>query len=194
MKNIFLFILILLPLESLAQDIIVLKNDSKIKCNVTEVSQTAVNYTKIEEQRPTYTVLTSNVSYIQFNSGRIDSLNEYRMLNDEKLINLAESDSLDAYSMGLSDGFKSYDAGSLQGATAITTFLLPPVGLATTIVSSGIPPRVDHLMQKNYSNKYYKKGFQDGSMLKKRKKAWKGFGTGFGVLIGVAVILGLSAG
>jgi len=194
MKNIFLFILLILSLESVSQDIIVLKNDSKIKCNVTEVSQTAVSYTKIEEKRPTYTVLTSSVSYIRFESGRVDSLKEYRGLNDEKLINLAGSDSLDAYSMGLSDGFKSYNAGSLQGATAITTFLLPPLGLATTIVSSGIPPKVDHLMQKNYSNKYYKKGFQDGSLLKKRKKAWKGFGTGFGVLLGVVVILGLSAG
>jgi len=184
-----LIILLLIPLKIFSQDIIVLKNDSKIKCIVKKVSEKEVSYTKIEERTPIYSVLTSSVSYIQFNSGRIDSLQEYRGLNDNKFKNLEVSDSLVAYSKGKSDGFRYYEANSLRNATAITTFLLPPIGLATTIVSSGIPPKADHLIQKEYSNEYYRRGFKDGALIKKRKKAWNGFGTGFGALIGFTFVL-----
>ncbi|WKK87305.2 hypothetical protein QYS48_11290 [Marivirga arenosa] len=180
--------------ESLSQDTIFLKDSSEINCSIKEIKEGSLIYTRNDEISPLYELMISKVLYVEFESGRLDSLNAYRIVEQFVVENYNEADSKKAYLSGFQDGFKIYNGRSVKMATSITTFILPPLGLATTVITAGIPPNANLLIQNESPSNSYINGFQAGTILKKRKKAWQGFGLGLGITIGLSLSIALVVG
>ncbi|MEP0369268.1 MAG: hypothetical protein ABJN36_00150 [Cyclobacteriaceae bacterium] len=81
-------------------------------------------------------------------------------------------------------------------ATGVTTFMLVPAGLGTTVLICSRPVKESKIPAKYFQNKdeFFIQGFQNEALKRKRKAAWVGSGVGFGVFITLVVALAISQG
>lgn len=172
-----------------AQDTLVLKNNIHIPAYIISLNADDIEYAKNKKLRPVYFLKTSKVSFIKREDGTLDYLEEYNYHFHEPT---ELTDSTKAYALGVEDAILNYNAQNVKTGTAISTVLFPPAGLVTTVLTSAIPPK-NPALHVNVSNEYYQKGYTDGAIVKKRRKAWGGFGLGMGILVGLSVILATTA-
>jgi hypothetical protein len=176
---------------TVAQDSMVLLDSSIVEGYIESINEKEITYAKKQGKRALYSLSTRKVAYILFADGSRDNLSEFGVILEKPRTEIP-SDTIQAYVLGRADGFKNYDQKGVKAWTAVTTFLLPPVGLATAISTSATPPS-DALVKVTSQNIHYRDGYLDGAILKKRKRAWGGFGLGFGILLGAAVILSVGS-
>ncbi len=191
MKHFVLVFLVFLSFTCISQDTIYLTDSTTIECTVETIGAELIKYTKNFQSKPIYTISTAEVQYIKFENGTIDYLKEFR--NNINPIFQAPKDSTESYILGMRAGFDNFNSRPVKLGTTLTTFVFPPAGLATTVIASGIPPKIGYYYNSEYSNnEFYQDGYRDGALLKKRKEAWRGFGLGMGILLGVSILLSVT--
>ncbi|GAA0891367.1 hypothetical protein GCM10009122_10460 [Fulvivirga kasyanovii] len=173
-----------------AQDTLVLKNNIYIPAYIIHLNADVVEYAKTKKLKPTYSIKTSKISFIKHQDGTIDYLQEFH--NNFNALNIDLTDSIKAYSLGVDEAIMNYNAQNVKTGTTISTVLFPPAGLVTTVLTSAIPPK-NPALHVNIKNEHFEKGYIQGAIVKKRRKAWGGFGLGMGILIGLSAVLSVAA-
>ncbi|PVY39949.1 hypothetical protein [Pontibacter virosus] len=186
------------------QDLIVKKSGDELIGKIVKVGEDTIHYRMLsEETGPMRFVLRSDVASMQFATQPSQrQLSQLPHSNDEYASTSAIPEgatSSRAYTMeelmyqGRYDALLYYKGQGPLWGTAGTTFLLPPVGLVTGIITAAVPPNVDNLFHPNYQlmkEPVYREAFKKQAHKRKIGKAAAGFGIGFGSLIALALMLG----
>ncbi|SIQ71016.1 hypothetical protein SAMN05421545_1158 [Pontibacter lucknowensis] len=187
-----------------SQDLIVKKNGEEVVGKIVKVGEDTIHYRMLSEEKgPLRFVLRNDVSSMQFATQPSQrQLNQLPQSNDEYATASAIPTGTGAsrnYTpeelmyQGRHDALMYYKGQGPLWGTAGATFLLPPVGLVTGIVTAAVPPNVDNLFHPNYQlmkEPVYREAFKKQAHKRKVGKAATGFGIGFGSLIALALMLG----
>ncbi|OFX71034.1 MAG: hypothetical protein A2X12_05725 [Bacteroidetes bacterium GWE2_29_8] len=207
MRKTFIIISIIFVLVTslVAQDFITTKNGEEIKAKVLEITQTEVKYKRFENiDGPIYTVNKSDLLIIKYANGDIEKMKQLNtnITNNENTpsnlnvnyslnLNAKENDN-NLCKNAISDSYILYN-GKNSGAfwTGFATFMIGPIlGLIPAIACSSTPPKY-HNLQIPYNkldNHDYVYCYKNNAQKIKKKKIWKGYGTGCAVLLGFLII------
>jgi hypothetical protein len=187
MKKIFLLLSMLsLTSISFSQDTIFLVNHDTIRCKVSNVSSSKVDYA-IVDAKPirTYTVYKSDVAVIKYESGFTKVINPY--INKQK----AKADTSQTESMSDEyrndcvkaklDADKYYKAPGPSGLTFIVSFLTGGiVGLIPAVAFSQTPPKEQSLFIPGKSSKSneYVSCYKERAFKSKKRIVWTSYWLG----------------
>jgi hypothetical protein len=198
----------LLALAGYSQDLIIKKNGEEVVAKVLKVNEDTIHYRMLSDQQGLlHFVLRKDVSHLQLSTAP----------SQKELNQLPQGLPVDEYAMASTDRMSgrptsSYRADELvyqarhdaimyykgQGplwGTAGATFLFPPAGLVTGVITAAVPPNIDATYHPNYQlmrEPTYRQAFQKQAHKRKVGKAATGFGIGMGALITLVLLLGAS--
>ncbi|MCP2043124.1 hypothetical protein [Pontibacter sp. HSC-36F09] len=186
-----------------SQDLIVKKSGEELIGKIVKVGEDTIHYRMLSEEKgPMRFVLRGDVASMQFaTQPSQQQLSQLPQSNDE----YASASAIPAGAsasrtytqeelmyQGRHDALLYYKGQGPLWGTAGATFLLPPVGLVTGIITAAVPPNVDNMFHPNYQlmkEPVYRESFKKQAQ-RKVGKAAAGFGIGFGSLIALALMLG----
>lgn len=193
MKKLLLITLvsILKTFSCYSQDLITKKNGEDVKAKIIEVATLEIKYKKFDNLTgPIFTLLKSDVLLVRYENGTKDIFNDEKKTESTVVATNIETD---LFSQGQRDANLYYKGYKGAGTgTLLTTMLASPlIGLIPAIAcSSSSPdsanlnfPNSDLMKKPDYYNGYTQQAFSI-----KKKKTWKNFGIGTGVIL-VAVLL-----
>ncbi|SIT88398.1 hypothetical protein [Pontibacter indicus] len=192
-----------------SQDLIVKKSGEELIGKIVKVGEDTIHYRMLSEEKgPLRFVLRGDVASMQFAtqpSSQQRQLSQLPQTTDEYASNTtavpATAGTPRTYTQeelmyqGRHDALLYYKGQGPLWGTAGATFLFPPVGLVTGIVTAAVPPSVDNMFHPNYQlmkEPVYRDAFKKQAHKRKVGKAAAGFGIGFGSLIALALMLGAS--
>jgi hypothetical protein len=194
MKNLLLIIsFCLIKVICYSQDTIIAIPHDTISCVVHEINDEEIKYKPFDFQDgPLRTILKTSVYIIQYQNGKIDTINSSYSKRVPQAETPVSNRTKDYYVRGFEDAKKNYDGYEGAGTiTLVTTVLFWPAGLVPAIICSSVPPKEKNM---NYPSKAplkkddYLEGYKNGAKKKKQGKVWMNFGIGIGVNV-VAIIL-----
>jgi hypothetical protein len=176
-----------------AQDTIVLKNQTRVLCRVTQIYSARVEYLKTDD--------TARKQYFSYPKGDVNAIyyaNGKRIQFAENALSVSSADSAKTadqqYQTGFQEGYQYYQPNTerLVGASVI---LLPFIALPGCIYYSfkKVTEKdvLNYRFQKNTSTDY-RSGYLAGASKRRRVAAWSTFGgiVGAGTAIGLLYALG----
>ncbi|WP_299706680.1 hypothetical protein [uncultured Pontibacter sp.] len=201
--------LMLIALVGHSQDLIVKKNGEEVVGKIMKVGVDTVHYRMLSDtQGPLRFVLRSDVASMQLATDpsqrqvgqlpQVDSgAHEYAVASAGRTgstpLNASMTEEL--ILKGRQDALMYYKGQGPLWGTAGATFLFPPAGLVTGIITAAVPPNVDDMFHPNYQlmkEPAYRDAFKKQAHKRKVGKSAAGFGIGFGALIALALMLGAS--
>jgi len=177
-----------MPLFSLAQDVIILKDGSEIKAKVTEVGVDEIKYRKAESG-PIYITRKKEINSITYADGT----------NEVITVVKSDKDTIpNAYMLGVSDADKYYNCNNCGsfGVGASAVLLGPMFGLIPTVMVSSTPPSSVNLVirkKEMMNNQEYMKGYREEAYRIKKSRVWTAYGTGIAIEFAAFLILLFSA-
>jgi hypothetical protein len=175
-----------------AQDTIVLRNQTRVICRVTQVYSARVEYLKTEDtaRKQYFSYPKGDVSAIYYANGKRIQLAENALLSSADSAKTAEQQ----YQTGFQEGYQYYQPNT-ERAVGASVILLPFIALPGCIYYSfkKVNERdiLNHRFQKN-TNPDYRSGYLAGASKRRRVAAWSTFGgiVGAGTAIGLLYALG----
>lgn len=175
-----------------AQDTIVLRNQTRVICRVTQVYSARVEYLKTEDtaRKQYFSYPKGDVSAIYYANGKRIQLAENALLSSADSAKTAEQQ----YQTGFQEGYQNYQPNT-ERAVGASVILLPFIALPGCIYYSfkKVNERdiLNHRFQKN-TNPDYRSGYLAGASKRRRVAAWSTFGgiVGAGTAIGLLYALG----
>jgi hypothetical protein len=189
MKKLTLTMLTLIIAFSLcfSQDLITKKSGEDIQAKISEVNQTDIRYTKLDNPNgPTFTILKSDILLVRYANGTKDIFNEEN--NPEVTVS-----SVDLFRDGQTDADKYYRGYKGSGTGTLLSGLLvsPLLALIPAIACSSADPKDNNLDYPNSElmkkSEYYN-GYTQKAKKIKQHKVWTNWGIALGVNV-VAVLL-----
>lgn len=187
-----------------SQDLIVKKSGEEVIGKIVKVGEDTIHYRMLSEEKgPMRFVLRNDVASMQLATDPSQrQLNQLPQGSDEYAT--ASATTAGAAPMrsgtaeelmfqGRQDAMLYYKGQGPFWGTAGATFLFPPAGLLTGIITAATPPNIDNLFHPNYQmmkDPVYRESFRKQAHKRKVGKAAAGFGIGFGSLIALALMLG----
>jgi len=175
-----------------SQDLIIKVNNDTVAAKVLEVGA-EIRYKEFDFQNgPTYVILKSEVAVIQYENGKVDSLNKINT-TDKKENVLSGTTTVDMFARGSKDAtryYKGYNGAST--GTLITSLISPILGLIPAIACASSDPQMNRL---NYPDKQlmnyrdYEYGYRDRAKKIKRSKVWTNWGIGLGVNVVLFILI-----
>lgn len=201
--------LMLIALVGHSQDLIVKKNGEEVVGKIMKVGADTIHYRMLSEEKgPLRFVLRSDVASMQLATDpgqrQIDQLpqgnaatDEYAVASSGRTAGMPLNSSMteELAFQGRQDALMYYKGQGPFWGTAGATFLFPPAGLVTGIVTAATPPNVDNLFHPNFQlmkEPVYREAFKKQAHKRKVGKAAAGFGVGFGTLVAIFLMLGAS--
>lgn len=185
-KIIFLLSMLSLTSISFSQDTIFLVNHDTIRCKVSNVSSSKVDYAVVDAKPiRTYTVYKSDVAVIKYESGFTKVINPY--------INRQQSKSDTSQTESMSEEYRNdcvkakldadnyYKAPGPSGLTFIVSFLTGGiVGLIPAVAFSQTPPKEQNLVipAKSSKSNEYISCYKDRAFKSKKRKVWTSYWLG----------------
>ncbi len=167
-----------------SQDLIIKTNQDTILSKVLEVAD-EIRYKEFNfENGPTYVILKTDVAFIKYENGRIDTLSTLNVINpapktDGNIVGL------DMYTRGSKDATRYYNGykGAATG-TLIVSLISPLFGLIPAALCASSEPQTERLnfpdtKLLNYSE--YEYGYRERAKKMKKSKVWTNWGIGLGV-------------
>ncbi|MEK0420473.1 MAG: hypothetical protein RLZZ161_324 [Bacteroidota bacterium] len=191
MKNAY-YIISILCLGTLniakSQDTIVLKNQSRVVCRVTQIYSARIEYLKPDDtaRKQYYSYLKSDVKEILYANGeRVQIANKAVSASTNDTTKTAEEN----YRQGFQDGYQYYRPVTerIVGASVI---LVPFVSLPGCIYYSFTKVKEREVLSYRYqknTNADYRNGYLAGASRRRRVAAWSNFGG----VVGTAAVLGI---
>lgn len=176
-----------------AQDTIVLRNQTRVICRVTQVYSARVEYLKTDDstRKQYFSYPKGDVSAICYANGKRIQLAENALsVSSEDSVKTAEQQ----YRIGFLEGYQYYQPNT-ERAVGASVILLPFIALPGCIYYSfkKVNERdvLNHRFQKN-TNPDYRSGYLAGASKRRRVAAWSTFGgiVGAGTAIGLLYALG----
>jgi len=175
-----------------AQDTIVLRNQTRVICRVTQVYSARVEYLKTDDtaRKQYFSYPKGDVSAIYYANGKRIQLAENALLSSADSAKTAEQQ----YQTGFQEGYQNYQPNT-ERAVGASVILLPFIALPGCIYYSfkKVNERdiLNHRFQKN-TNPDYRSGYLAGASKRRRVAAWSTFGgiVGAGTAIGLLYTLG----
>jgi len=175
-----------------AQDTIVLRNQTRVICRVTQVYSARVEYLKTDDtaRKQYFSYPKGDVSAIYYANGKRIQLAENALLSSADSAKTAEQQ----YQTGFQEGYQNYQPNT-ERAVGASVILLPFIALPGCIYYSfkKVNERdiLNHRFQKN-TNPDYRSGYLAGASKRRRVAAWSTFGgvVGAGIAIGLLYTLG----
>jgi len=175
-----------------AQDTIVLRNQTRVICRVTQVYSARVEYLKTDDtaRKQYFSYPKGDVSAIYYANGKRIQLAENALLSSADSAKTAEQQ----YQTGFQEGYQYYQPNT-ERAVGASVILLPFIALPGCIYYSfkKVNERdiLNHRFQKN-TNPDYRSGYLAGASKRRRVAAWSTFGgiVGAGTAIGLLYTLG----
>ncbi len=175
-----------------AQDTIVLRNQTRVICRVTQVYSARVEYLKTDDtaRKQYFSYPKGDVSAIYYANGKRIQLAENALLSSADSAKTAEQQ----YQTGFQEGYQYYQP-TTERAVGASVILLPFIALPGCIYYSfkKVNERdiLNHRFQKN-TNPDYRSGYLAGASKRRRVAAWSTFGgvVGAGTAIGLLYTLG----
>ena len=175
-----------------AQDTIVLRNQTRVICRVTQVYSARVEYLKTDDtaRKQYFSYPKGDVSAIYYANGKRIQLAENALLLSADSAKTAEQQ----YQTGFQEGYQYYQPNT-ERAVGASVILLPFIALPGCIYYSfkKVNERdiLNHRFQKN-TNPDYRSGYLAGASKRRRVAAWSTFGgiVGAGTAIGLLYALG----
>lgn len=194
----------LTAIYSHGQDLIVKKSGEEVIGKIVKVGDDTIHYRMLSEEKgPLRFVLRGDVASMQLATtpvqhqlGQLPQADEYATASTG-VAGAAPTKALNANELmyqGRHDAMLYYKGQGPLWGTAGATFLFPPIGLVTGIVTAATPPNVDNLFHPNHQlmkEPAYYESFKKQAHKRKVGKAAAGFGIGFGSLIALALMLGV---
>jgi hypothetical protein len=175
-----LFAFSLLYTASYSQDTIVQKNGAHIASKVLEISKYEVKFKKFDNiEGPAYDIPKSDVIYIRYQNGAVDSFNVADPNVNLKYTHQVKSE---MYLKGEHDG-KTYYKNYKPAATWTLALTIPlnAFGIFPAVAFSGTPPRKENLGYPDETlmkDPEYYTGYIAGAKDKKGSKVMKNFAIG----------------
>ena len=175
-----------------AQDTIVLRNQTRVICRVTQVYSARVEYLKTDDtaRKQYFSYPKGDVSAIYYANGKRIQLAENALLSSADSAKTAEQQ----YQTGFQEGYQYYQPNT-ERAVGASVILLPFIALPGCIYYSfkKVNERdiLNHRFQKN-TNPDYRSGYLAGASKRRRVAAWSTFGgvVGAGAAIGLLYSMG----
>lgn len=175
-----------------AQDTIVLRNQTRVICRVTQVYSARVEYLKTDDtaRKQYFSYPKGDVSAIYYANGKRIQLAENALLSSADSAKTAEQQ----YQTGFQEGYQYYQP-TTERAVGASVILLPFIALPGCIYYSfkKVNERdiLNHRFQKN-TNPDYRSGYLAGASKRRRVAAWSTFGgvVGAGAAIGLLYSMG----
>lgn len=175
-----------------SQDTIVLKNNTRLICRVTQIYSARVEYLKTDDtaRKQYFSYPKGDVSAIYYANGKRIQLAENALLSSADSAKTAEQQ----YQTGFQEGYQYYQPHT-ERVVGASVFLLPFVALPGCIYYSfkKVNERdiLNHRFQKN-TNPDYRSGYLAGASKRRRVAAWSTFGgvVGAGAAIGLLYSMG----
>lgn len=201
--------MVLIALAGHGQDLIVKKNGEEVVGKIIKVGVDTVHYRMLsEESGPLHFVLRNDVASMQLATSpsqkQIHQLPTVNSTADEYALasaapagsaTLSAATAEELMFKGRQDALMYYKGQGPLWGTAGATFLFPPAGLITGIITAASPPNVDNVFHPNYQlmkEPVYRDAFKKQAHKRKIGKSAAGFGIGFGALLAFALMLNAS--
>jgi hypothetical protein len=199
-KHLFTTLLLLCSIvNSQAQDLIVKKSGKTIEGKILKVTPTEVKYKRTDIPNSyLHIVFRTQIEYIQYENGTIDSLNQ-----KDSTTNMAQAPVApkmmvgDPYILGKADARQYYHRYTGAGTgTLIVSLISPLVGLLPATICSISDPDDTHLgypTPEFMNNKDYAKGYMRQAKRIKSGKVWMNWAIAFGVNVLLVAMLSTSS-
>ncbi len=205
----FIFLLFSMPLlwaqtdNSSTKSVIHKNNGEEIDAIILEITETEVRYRPLDNPLgPDYTLHKSSIFKVVFPNGKeevyfgktftntpnrnIKGLEIGESAQDANGVRLSSQEMQDLRFKAIRDANQFYEPRGIWVATSLTTFLIWPAGLATTLGTSLTPPAIHRLNirdNKLFDNPVYFEAYRQEARRMKSRKAWTGFGIGAGAFL-----------
>lgn len=167
--------------SAIAQDTIVLRNNTRVVCTVTKIYPERIEYLNFVDsaKKQYFSYNKSDVHEVRYAGGKRDTF--------YSLFNLPESNdsSLSAtgsYLLGVEDGLARYRPISERWAgvgAGLGTFIIPYVPIIVPIAYSAckVPERkIEDIKYTQNNSESYRKGYMDGATKRRRRAVWSAYG------------------
>jgi hypothetical protein len=181
-----------------AQDTILLRNNTRVVCTVTQIYPERIEYLNFGDsvKKQYYSYRKIDVLMVKYAVGKTDTFNKIRFTTEGRDTSAA---SREQYEMGFEDGLARYRPTGERWAgigAGLGSFIFPAGGIVIPIVYSvsKIPPRRIEDNKFTFSNNdSYRKGYLEGAQKRRRRAVWSSYGITTGtVLAGFVALLTLT--
>jgi len=194
--------------EAHSQDLIIKKNGEEVVDKVVKMANDTIHYRMLSDANgPLYYVLRQDVAQVQLatepTQKQLSQLpqaapapTEYASASAGRAANTGSSSytANELVYRGRQDALMYYKGQGTLWGTAGATFLFPPAGLVTGIITASVRPNIDATFNPNMQlmqEPVYRDAFQKQAHRRKVGKAAAGFGIGMGGLVLLGLMLGV---
>jgi hypothetical protein len=170
----------------LAEDTLLLKNNSKIPVKIIDIGSKDIKYKSYKYQDgPEFSINKSEVGYLIYSDGY-----KQEIFNDDSISN--EASSKDLFVQGQVDAahfYKRYTGATTS--TLVISLISPLVGLIPAIACSTTSPKLRNLDYPDshlFSKIDYQRGYTSQSKIIKSKRVWRNWGFALGVNVILVLI------
>ncbi|NBP05821.1 MAG: hypothetical protein EBV15_06335 [Bacteroidetes bacterium] len=167
--------------SAIAQDTIVLRNNTRVVCTVTKIYPERIEYLNFGDsvKKQFYSYRKSDVLMLKYAGGKTDTFNNTAIIPDW---GDTSASAKEKYVQGFEDGLARYKPTEERWAgvgAGFGTFLLPYGAIIVPIVYSvsKVPAKqIQDIKFVQNNQESYRKGYMDGATKRRRRAVWSAYG------------------